>query len=102
MGWGSGKNAQGREVGYSVEAVCDLDGCSAEIDRGLAYVCGGMHDGGEDGCGGYFCGEHRFLTGWEDSTKRPEGFLCLSCCDEWEQANPDPQLPANGRRPNDG
>lgn len=90
MGWGSGTNAKGREVGYSVEAVCDQDGCATEIDRGLAYCCGGMHDGGEDGCGDYFCHEHLFVTGWEDGTTHPQGMLCQSCCDEWEQANPDP------------
>jgi hypothetical protein len=46
--------------GYSVKATCDEEGCDAEIDRGLAYVCGDMHDGNEHSCGKYFCGEHLF------------------------------------------
>lgn len=60
MGWAYGHNAEGREVGYSVAATCDLDGCDEKIDRGLAYVCGGMHDGGEFGCGRYFCPSHLY------------------------------------------
>lgn len=58
MGWGSGVNNACREVGYLVDATCDQPGCDTDIDRGLAYCCGGMHDGGEHGCGGYFCPEH--------------------------------------------
>lgn len=58
MGWSYGINLEGREVGYSVEATCDYAGCGEKIDRGLAYVCGGMHDGDEYGCGRYFCGTH--------------------------------------------
>jgi histidinol phosphatase-like PHP family hydrolase len=58
MGWAYGQNADGRDIGYGVEATCDQDGCNAEIDRGLDYVCGSMHDGGEFGCGKYFCHEH--------------------------------------------
>ena len=62
MGWAYGTNAEGREIGYGVEATCDEKGCKAAIDRGLAYVCGGMHDGGEHGCGGYFCEDHLFSS----------------------------------------
>lgn len=80
MGWGFGINNEGREVGYYVRAICDEDGCEAHIDRGLAYVCGGMHDGGEWGCGRYFCGDHLFFGGPTQ--------LCPSCMehhetDEW-------------------
>lgn len=82
MGWGYGRNAEGREVGYTVEAICDADDCRAEIDRGLAYCCGGMHDGGEEGCGGYFCADHLLLTGCPDAT--PGHFMCEPCCDRWE------------------
>lgn len=61
MGWsGPMPNAEGRMVGYAVEATCDAEGCNEQIDRGLAYCCGGMHDGGEHGCGGYFCAEHLY------------------------------------------
>lgn len=62
MGWAYGVNNEGREVGYGVKAYCDLDGCEKKIDRGLAYVCGSMHDGGEHGCGDYFCGKHIFYS----------------------------------------
>lgn len=87
MGWSYGTNAKGREVGYGVRATCDEEGCGAEIDRGLAYVCGGMHDGGEHGCGHYFCTGHLFLTGSEDGERSPGTFMCEPCCDEWEKAD---------------
>lgn len=57
MGWGYGI-VQDKEVGYTVEAVCEHEGCDCKIDRGLSYACGGM--GGEDeySCNGFFCEEH--------------------------------------------
>lgn len=60
MGWAfCGKNrATGAEMGYGVDGVCDHPECAEEIDHGLSYVCGGMHEGGELGCGRYFCGRH--------------------------------------------
>lgn len=63
MGWGYGINLEGREVGYTVSATCDDAGCLAKIDRGLAYACGDMHDGGDWGCGLYFCGNHLLFGG---------------------------------------
>ena len=64
MGWSRGGpvtyKGQEREVGYSVQAVCDHPGCKHKIDRGLAYACGGEH--GESGgvsCNGYFCEGHK-------------------------------------------
>lgn len=61
MGWSDcGEDDLGRPVGYGHDAFCDGDHCDAEIHRGLAYVCGTMHGGGEDGCGRYFCGDHRY------------------------------------------
>ncbi len=62
MGWAYAINAEGRKVGYSVPAICDQNFCFEKIDRGLCYVCGGMHDGGENGCGLYFCEFHRVYT----------------------------------------
>lgn len=60
MGWSVGFDAHwNRCVGYGVTAYCDAPGCRAEIDRGLAYVCGGYLYGGEHGCGLFFCDEHR-------------------------------------------
>jgi hypothetical protein len=78
MGWSYGTNDDGREVGYSVEAVCDLDGCNTAINRGLAYCCGGMHDGDEHGCGGYFCGEHMTM-----GIPLPEQ-MCAECAEQFE------------------
>lgn len=58
MGWAFGELPDGTAVGYGVPDVCNEDGCDQAIDRGLAYVCGGMHGGDGVGCGGYFCGTH--------------------------------------------
>jgi hypothetical protein len=60
MGWSVGFDGRwNRDIGYGVPAFCDHPECSAEIDRGLAYVCGrGEPYGGDDGCGLYFCEKH--------------------------------------------
>lgn len=62
MGYAHYTLPDGREAGYGVAATCDADGCTAEIDRGLGYLCGQEPDGwrAEDdpGCGRYFCAEH--------------------------------------------
>lgn len=79
MGWGHcGTDGLGREIGYAIPATCDEPGCDTPIDRGLSFVCGGMHGGGEAGCGRYFCGKHLFCVGGE-------GQLCKACRD----AQPD-------------
>lgn len=70
MGWGYGE-VNGKPVGYTVPDVCNESGCDRKIDRGLSYVCGDMHGGGEFGCGGYFCAEH-MLVGKEEQ-------LCKKC-----------------------
>lgn len=57
MGWSIGES-NGRDIGYGVPAYCDHPGCGEKIDRGIAYICGGEPDGGESGCGLFFCGEH--------------------------------------------
>lgn len=72
MAWNIGfdSNTQ-RDIGYGVPAVCDHPGCKKPIDRGLGYMCGGSKEGG---CGLFFCGEHRRLTGLcECCTKRSLG-----------------------------
>lgn len=62
MGWSYGVTPEGREVGYGVEAKCDLDGCEADIDRGLGFLCGQMHGGWEDGrCANYYCQDHLYF-----------------------------------------
>mgnify|MGYP000106075253 CR=1 FL=1 len=60
MSWSVGfSDKHSRDVGYGVPCICEHPDCDSEIDRGLSYVCGDMHDGGESGCGLYFCSEHR-------------------------------------------
>jgi hypothetical protein len=60
MGWSIGWDGTWkRDIGYGVPAYCDHPECSAEIDRGLSYVCGGDPYGGEHGCGLFFCGKHK-------------------------------------------
>ena len=81
MCWSYARNAEGREVGYGVVATCDELGCIKKIDRGLAYACGGMHDGGDQGCGKYFCGKHLFFGGPSQ--------LCNLCFDAWIQEHPE-------------
>lgn len=68
MGWMyCGEDSKGRKIGYGIVATCDFPGCNEQIDRGLAYACGGMHgDEGQNGepcCDGYFCGEHLYNHG---------------------------------------
>jgi hypothetical protein len=59
MGWSIGYDERWkRDVGYGVPSLCDHPDCSAKIDRGLSYVCGGEPYGGDHGCGLHFCGSH--------------------------------------------
>jgi len=75
MGWAYGVVA-GREVGYSVEAECDREGCHEQINHGLGFLCGRMHGQDDDtGCGGYFCGRHLFYGG--------PNAMCETCIDAW-------------------
>ncbi len=79
MGWAyCGQDEKGREIGYSVEAICDQEGCTAEIDRGLSYVCGNMHGGQGVGCGGYFCSAHLSTLSIRGEVYQ----LCKACLDE--------------------
>jgi len=62
MGWSIGFDSNwNRDIGYGVPAQCDHPGCGEQIDRGLAYICGGEPYGGEDGCGLFFCSSHLFM-----------------------------------------
>lgn len=79
MGWADcGDDEYGRPIGYAFEGWCDQPGCSTLIDRGLAYCCGDMHDGGEHGCGKYFCYEH--LSYMQ---------LCPECQEEYDKEHPE-------------
>ena len=85
MGWGHcGTDDEGRPIGYAVEATCDQEGCGALIDRGLSYVCGSMHGGGNHGCGRYFCTKHLHCVSAEDQ-------LCVLCAKAWRDKHPDPE-----------
>lgn len=74
MSWAVGVNGEGRDVGYGVPAHCDHPGCTAEIERGISYTCGGEPGGGEHGCGLFVCGKHQF--GNKHSYQ-----LCRHCAD---------------------
>lgn len=86
MGWANcGEDSRGRPIGYAHTAKCDHPGCKKEIDRGLSYVCGGMHGFTEHGCEKYFCSEHlNYLVDGEESCH-----VCDECkralinSDEW-------------------
>ena len=89
MGWGLGEDTSrdegDRDIGYSVDAVCDELGCHVEIDRGLGYVCGGAPYGGDHGCGGFFCRGHLdyYFTDDGDGEMSPQ--LCSKCGKLWEE-----------------
>lgn len=69
MGWAVGWDSGTRRFrGYGVPTVCEEPTCNKEIDRGLAYSCGGL-----DGCGRFFCEGHLFWT--EDA----EEVMCERC-----------------------
>lgn len=84
MGWACGYSSKWeRDVGYGVPALCDHPRCGKRIHRGLAYVCGDEPDGGEAGCGLFFCDEHRF---------HGDVGLCRRCFDCKGPFRPSPDL----------
>lgn len=86
MGWSIGFDSTWqRDIGYGVPAMCDHEGCTEKIDRGLAYVCGGDPYGGEEGCGLYFCSQHLFYTGGMPQR-------CERCCDGEAPFEPKPDV----------
>lgn len=60
-----GTDRNGREIGYGIEAACDLPECGKQIDRGLAFACGGEHGDGCYSCEKYFCEDHLECPTWE-------------------------------------
>lgn len=83
MGWQVGFDSRwNRDIGYGVPATCDFPGCGKDIDRGLAYVCGGEPYGGEHGCGLYFCSLHTVVGG--------ERQQCVRCANEQPPFEPTP------------
>lgn len=82
MSWGYGKitvrDGVEMEVGYTVDATCESDGCEEQIDRGLAYRCGGTDF--DAGCGHYFCGSHMCISATTQLCSRCiELELCWRC-----------------------
>jgi hypothetical protein len=68
------RNGEAIEAGYEVATTCEESGCDADIDRGLAYLCGQTPGGDEHGCGGYYCGSHLYIGPSDVS-----GDLCGRC-----------------------
>lgn len=83
MGYGYYLLPDGREAGYTVEAICDADGCNTEIDRGMDYLCGcspdGRRDPNEPGCGKYHCEHHKYH---HDCPKKECGAYPCPDCEE--------------------
>lgn len=92
MGWSIGyDNNWKRHVGYGVPAMCDQPECNTEIDRGLAFVCGGQQMyGGENGCGLHFCGEHKSYHRFRYGDK---GEYCKRCIAHKPSYRPKPDIP---------
>lgn len=88
MGWGyCGINSiTGEEMGYAVTGKCSFSGCNTEIDHGLSYVCGGMHEGGVHGCGRYFCSKHLTQI-WDELIETVDSQVCDSCRADYERYN---------------
>ena len=88
MGWSyCGKDREGRDIGYGIEALCDYRNCLTEIDRGLAFVCGSMHGGDGIGCGKYFCYDH--LTFITSNLEQRTVQVCEECADICEKELPE-------------
>ncbi len=90
MGYARYLLADGREAGYGVLDVCNLDGCDESIDRGVAQLCGDLGDGGEHGCGRYFCDGHLFYAVARGGLfVDPPDQLCTECVARWDAAGHD-------------
>ena len=89
MGWSIGFDEKWqRDIGYGVPAQCDHPGCLTEIHRGLEYVCGSEPRGGDNGCGLYFCGEHRFAIIYNYKALGVPCYACTRCFDLKEPFEP--------------
>ncbi|WP_280195825.1 hypothetical protein [Nocardia farcinica] len=89
MGWSIGYDKRwNRDIGYGVPAQCDHPDCTAEIDRGLAYVCGSRPYGGEHGCGLFLCSAHLLYTEVDDEMVQ----VCGRCLSDTEPFTPKPDV----------
>lgn len=74
-------------AGYDVDDVCHEDGCSAEIDRGLGYLCGNMPGAPDEfGCGKWFCEEHLYMPPAEVGCHNG---LCNTCILKYDGVDND-------------
>lgn len=81
----------GRDQGYNVPAICDHPDCNEEIDRGMAYACGGDP---LQNCGLFFCHKHRSHdrdpeAEWTDENRHDFG-VCERCAEGLEPFAPSP------------
>lgn len=83
MGYAVYENGH-RWCGYGVPAVCDRPNCSAQINRGLAYICGGDPHS-DKGCGLFFCEDHLWI-----STANRDPQMCERCLDDEPPFDPKP------------
>lgn len=81
MGYAIYRIGNGRWGGYGVPAYCEHPDCDKEIDRGMAFACGG-EPFSELGCDGYFCEDHREYYAYDSEQDGPcehdEDCLCPS------------------------
>ncbi|MET9950174.1 hypothetical protein ABZ135_01315 [Streptomyces sp. NPDC006339] len=74
------RNGEKIEAGYDVATTCERDECDAQIDRGLAHLCGKTPGGDEHGCGGYYCSSHLYMS-LDDEV----GDLCGQCIADYKR-----------------
>ncbi len=92
MSWAIGFDEQwNRDIGYGVPCLCDFPGCNEEIDRGLAYVCGGEPYGGMF-CGLFFCDKHRSYARLSESKRHVA--VCTRCYHNRQPFKPKPDVEA--------
>lgn len=62
-----------RWAGYMVPGICDLPGCSTEIDRGMGYRCSEQQLEGKKSCELHFCTKHLYdHKAHKDSVPKPD------------------------------
>jgi hypothetical protein len=92
MSWAlGGPDAHGRWIGYGVPATCDHPGCGKDIDRGLAYACGGGVMEHVPNCGLFFCTPH--LGYFKEDDGDGGAFVCERCANGDESFDPTPDTP---------
>lgn len=64
--------------GYGVPAICEHPKCNEEINRGMAYACGG-EPFSEWGCDRYFCSKHREYHSFNTGSGRETKEVCARC-----------------------